>query len=276
MKNKILAVACFCLITLLSWGQKHKTQILGTAPIDNTSYLDQTEVTLQEWIFFIINNNFNPDFFPDPKGISKTAIALFDDIRKGKDFAYIKLNRNTKPIGQHYGTLGFTLTKEFNRLVEADSNYFSIFVPITGISFRQANAFCSWRESNANSNTAVQVNISLPSIGTYEKVIENIDSMNIKKCYLLNSLSCPCVISTKTKAYQSQGKSLLQADAYWPSDKNFYCLQGNASEMTNTEGIAMGGSFRHYARESLKDRKQYYSKPEDWLGFRCLVTIKNR
>jgi len=50
-------------------------------------------------------------------------------------------------------------------------------------------------------------------------------------------------------------------------------LQGNAAEMTSTEGIAMGGSFRHSARETFSDRKQEYNKPENWLGFRYVVTI---
>jgi hypothetical protein len=42
--------------------------------------------------------------------------------------------------------------------------------------------------------------------------------------------------------------------------------------MTATKGIAMGGSFRHYAFECCRDNQQTYSKPEDWLGFRYIVT----
>jgi hypothetical protein len=44
--------------------------------------------------------------------------------------------------------------------------------------------------------------------------------------------------------------------------------------MTNEEGIAMGGSFRHFARESFSDKIQEYSKAEDWLGFRYIVTVR--
>ena len=64
----------------------------------------------------------------------------------------------------------------------------------------------------------------------------------------------------------------MRVDSYWPNDLGFYNLQGNASEMTNTKGIAIGGSFRHYAIESLNTKKQEYNQPEDWLGFRYMIT----
>ena len=50
--------------------------------------------------------------------------------------------------------------------------------------------------------------------------------------------------------------------------------QGNASEMTNIKGIAKGGSFRHYAIDSRKDRQQEYKDAEDWLGFRYMITVQ--
>ncbi len=44
--------------------------------------------------------------------------------------------------------------------------------------------------------------------------------------------------------------------------------------MTSTEGVAMGGSFRHTARESYNDKQQIYSKAEEWLSFRYIVQSK--
>jgi len=37
---------------------------------------------------------------------------------------------------------------------------------------------------------------------------------------------------------------------------------------------AMGGSFRQYASECTSDHEQSYSGPQDWVGFRYVVTIR--
>jgi formylglycine-generating enzyme required for sulfatase activity len=273
--QKVLLTSTFLCWTLINlFGQKNPTKIYGTVPIDNVLSMDATEVTINEWIHFIINNNFSADFFPNSSSISNSTSLLFDDLKKGKDFEYIEIINNSIPLKENYGNKGFRITRKFKKLTEADTNYFSINIPIVGISFAQAKAFCEWRENVVNKYRAVKVKISLPTIEVYEKVIENKDSINPKNCYLQNSLNCNCLVVKKTKEYKSQGNCLMRADAYWPSLLGLYCLQGNASEMTDTEGIAMGGSFRDYARQSLKDKKQTYSKPEDWLGFRCLVTLK--
>ncbi|MDZ4747619.1 MAG: SUMF1/EgtB/PvdO family nonheme iron enzyme [Saprospiraceae bacterium] len=166
------------------------------------------------------------------------------------------------------------MKKTFKNFASSDSSYFSIKIPIVGISFAQANKFCEWRESVVNKSKTVKIKVCLPTIDIYEMVIENKDSITQNKCYLQNSLNCNGLQVTKAKEHKYLDKSLLRADSYYPSDLGLYCLQGNASEMTDMKGIAMGGSFKDYARESFKDKKQMYTKPEDWLGFRCLITLK--
>ncbi|MGC4102134.1 SUMF1/EgtB/PvdO family nonheme iron enzyme [Ferruginibacter sp.] len=255
-------------------AQKNPTKIYGTVPINNVSSMDATEITVTEWIYFILNTNFDPGFFPDLSHITPAAKMLFEDLKKGKDFEYIDPIYNTGYLKENFGAKGFRVKKKVKLLYEADTNFFSFNVPIVGISFAQAKAFCAWRESVVNQYKPVKVSIALPPIEVYEKVIENKDSINPKSCYLQNSLNCNCLVIKKTKDFKSQGKCVIRADSYWPSMLGLYCLQGNAAEMTATEGIAMGGSFRDYARESFRDRKQNYSAPGDWLGFRCLVTLK--
>jgi formylglycine-generating enzyme required for sulfatase activity len=262
-------------------GQKNSTKIYGTVAIDSVSSMDATEVTITEWISFLINNNFKAEFFPDPSSISNSTRELFEDLKKGKNFEYFEIIRNNDSrVRENYGDMGFRLTKRFNNLIQSDTNFFSTNIPIVGISFAQAKAFCEWRESVVNKYKLIKVSITLPAIEVYEKVIENRDSVNPKGCYMQNSFNCHCFEPVKPKGaaaiknLKSQGKSLTRADSYWPSALGLYGLQGNAAEMTATEGIAMGGSFRDYAIQSFKENKQNYSKPGDWLGFRCLVTLK--
>ncbi len=274
MQKTLLTLAFLCWILTHSFGQKNPTKLYGTVPIDDVSSMDATEVTINEWFLFIINNNFNSDFFPTSSSISNSTRLLFDDLKKGKDFEYIEIINNPNLLKENYGSKGFRITRKFKELTEADTNYFSINIPVVGISYAQAKAFCEWRENVVNKYKPIKVKVSLPAIEVYEKIIENKDSINAQNCYLQNSLNCNCLVVKKTKDYKSQGKSLMRADAYWPSLLGLYCLQGNASEMTDIEGIAMGGSFRDYARQSFRDMKQKYTKPEDWLGFRCLITIK--
>jgi hypothetical protein len=134
--------------------------------------------------------------------------------------------------------------------------------------------FCQWKENLINSSQATKITVSLPSVDIYKRVITNKDSLNSKNCAQYNSINCNCISESKKDHNKFQGKSLLRADSYWPTELGLFNLQGNAAEMTNIEGIAMGGSFRHYAKESFSDKTQQYSTPEDWLGFRYIITLR--
>ncbi|HET6224738.1 MAG TPA: hypothetical protein VFF27_00570 [Bacteroidia bacterium] len=48
-------------------------------------------------------------------------------------------------------------------------------------------------------------------------------------------------------------------------------IQGNVAEMTSVKGIAKGGSYSQYAKDSYSGAINNYTKPEFWLGFRCVV-----
>ncbi|WP_426491114.1 formylglycine-generating enzyme family protein [Hymenobacter sp. 102] len=49
---------------------------------------------------------------------------------------------------------------------------------------------------------------------------------------------------------------------------------GNVAEMTATRGVAKGGAFKTSVQGlSLNDR-QPYQRPENWLGFRCIATVR--
>lgn len=173
MQKIILTVAFFCWTCSMLFGQKNPTKIYGTVPIDNVSSMDATEVTINEWIHFVINNNFKADLFPDSSVVSKSTSALFGDLKKGKDFEYVEVITNSSLLKENYGDKGFRLTRKFRNLIEADTNYFSINIPIVGVSFAQAKAFCEWRESVVNKYKTVSVRIGLPTIEVYKKVIEN-------------------------------------------------------------------------------------------------------
>jgi formylglycine-generating enzyme required for sulfatase activity len=283
MKKTLLILSILWLGHIEMYGQKNPTSIYGTVPIDNTSSMDATEVTINEWIQFVINNDFNKDYFPNSTIISNLSKLLFEDLKKQKDFEFIEVIKNFGLLRENYGSKGFKVTKKFKSIIEADTNYFSINNPIVGISFWQAQKFCEWREELVNRTKAIKIKVTLPSFEIYKKVNVNKDSLckaelNCPNCqgYQINYLHQKCVpTSRKNKQlFANQGQNLLRADVYWPSILGLYNIQGNASEMTSEEGVAVGGSFRNYAKESYSDQVQNYKKEEDWLGFRCIITLQ--
>ena len=143
MHQVLLTLTFLCWTLTNSFGQKNPTKIYGTVPIDHISSMDATEVTTNEWIHFIINNNFNSNFFPNPSGVSNSARLLFDDLKKQKDFEYIEIVSNSGFLKENYGNKGFRVTKKFKNLIEADTNYFSINIPVVGVSFAQAKNFAN-------------------------------------------------------------------------------------------------------------------------------------
>ncbi len=50
-------------------------------------------------------------------------------------------------------------------------------------------------------------------------------------------------------------------------------MVGNVSEMVAEKGIAKGGSWAHALENSQIIQRQYYKKPEAWLGFRCICEV---
>jgi len=269
----------FILIFLCSFCSNLSAQsnikIEGAARLNETIFIDKTEVTVKQWINFIINNGFNDEYFPDLSSISSLPSVIFKDLKNKKDFKHIKIISNNKKLSNSFDNFEFSLTKEFEQNTEKDSNNYFLETPIVGITYKQAKAYCKWRENVINKNKAFQIKVNLPSTTIYDMQIDYLDSVNLKLCPLFNFKTCSCNNLQKMKKTEFQGIQLLPANSYWPSNYGVYCIQGNASEMTETEGIAVGGSFRHHANESFIGKRQLYDKPTDWLGFRCLYSYSS-
>lgn len=58
-----------------------------------------------------------------------------------------------------------------------------------------------------------------------------------------------------------------------PNPLGIHEMIGNVSEMIQEKGIAKGGSWAHTLDDSKIKMKQPYSKPEAWLGFRCVCEV---
>ena len=272
-------IAAFCLLGIVLTSAKtgyHKNplKIKDTVRITDSFTMKGTEVTLEEWMDFIVNHDFDSGLFPDSSKISAPAAALLDDLKKGSNFKYFDIIKTYSVENTFWGLLRVRFKKVYSLDESRNPDFFSPRIPVTGISFAQAQAFCRWREEMINTESRVPLHIALPTIEMYRQTIPNRDSVNPKGCYMYNVLDCHCEVNSKESLKQTTGKYLQSAVWFWPDDNGLYNLQGNAAEMTSTEGIAMGGSFRQYARQTFRDSQQLYDGPQDWLGFRYVVTLK--
>ncbi|GGH66815.1 hypothetical protein GCM10011379_21390 [Filimonas zeae] len=265
------------------FAQRNPARIRQTMPLGDSMSMNQCEVAMLEWMWFIVNNDFREDLFPDPSALSQTAALFFDDL-KSKRFAYLKVVDNSKHEAIEWDYKTVRLIKRYEELEQADSIYFSARQPVAGISFAQAKLYCAWREKVLNRDRSRRVNIkvSLPDIDVYRKVADNVDSVcGSKRCdsckrFSFNYFHAPCKLAGYDKGLAANGQRPARIDYFWPVKAGFYNIQGNVAEMTSVEGVAFGGSFRHYAIESHSDHTQSYTKPEDWLGFRCMFTATYR
>ncbi|HZY35865.1 MAG TPA: SUMF1/EgtB/PvdO family nonheme iron enzyme [Mucilaginibacter sp.] len=273
MNKILLLVICCLLIVKHGRAQQKPPNVYATVYIDNTTLMNQREVTVKEWMGFIVNNNFDASLFPDSTCITTSAKLIFNDLRREKDFDYLQIT--AEGVWKESGPKGVKPAGKFKMLVDADTNYFSLDIPITGITYQQAQKFCKWKEERIDQYKKVKVTVSLPSVEIYKRVIPNIDTLSKNgECLMLYCSTAKCKTGETNKMSRSQGKALEHVNSYFATSLGLYNIEGNAAEMTSTEGIAMGGSFRQTARESYNDKDQKYTKAGDWLGFRFIVTAK--
>jgi|GEM_PF-2527973 len=270
MKSTIvLFIFTFCLNNY-TFCQNKSTLLEGTTKIEAYLAMKVAEVNIQEWMIFILDNHYDSTLFPSINLLSKPAQLLFLDLKKRKDFKYLKISKKKDHDLGEIETV--SQTSAFTRLCKEDSIEFSILAtPITAITYSQVKQYCAWLETVVKRHREIDITISLPPGPLYHYVITNLDSLNHQGCALYNFIHCSCVSQTKKDINQSLGKYLVRADAYFPTALGLYNLQGNAAEMTTSEGEAKGGSYRHYAKDSYNNQIQHYIGAEDWLGFRYIV-----
>lgn len=59
-----------------------------------------------------------------------------------------------------------------------------------------------------------------------------------------------------------------------PNALGIFDIIGNAAEFVEEQGFAKGGSWATYLDGSAINRRQPYTKPEAWLGFRCVCEVE--
>ncbi|HEY6162168.1 MAG TPA: SUMF1/EgtB/PvdO family nonheme iron enzyme [Bacteroidia bacterium] len=156
-------------------------------------------------------------------------------------------------------------------------------LPVTGISYEQATAFCKWRTELDSIRLWRQLSdlppvpkfiIRLPTAFECDLLNPNMDSLTKKKEPAFNYHA---QFLHNGKEYKRTVMDAFSFSASQnPLSKDARNLQGNAAEMTNVKGIAKGGSYAHWAFYSYPGRVINYESPEPWLGFRCICEQRKK
>ncbi len=257
----------FCFFQPVS-GQKMQKAPPGTVRINDTLFADIHEVdniAWREYLYYLIR-------FDSASGKE----ALPDTLVWGVDSSYISIQQ------YYFRHPGF-------------NSY-----PLVGISYQQAVAFCKWRTNAANFALYIKEN----NISDWERHLD--DHFPVRFYYRLPTekewemiasgnkpveqypWGCDSVYRKWKKKYRKvfncKYPEDLPADphrsiapfytvpgiSYWPNTYHVYTLIGNVAEMVQEEGIAKGGSFDHSLDDCKITNRQTYTRPERWLGFRCV------
>jgi formylglycine-generating enzyme required for sulfatase activity len=162
--------------------------------------------------------------------------------------------------------------------------------PVTGISFGQVQAYLTWRNLVVH-EAGAKWTFRLPSpeewemtaqlahrklLKAYPTQKEEYDRIytstgrNLHGCLLLNILNTsPCEYDLKYAKVESL-EGLFPTDSFYPNGLGLLNLQGNVSEMTSKPGTAAGGNYLLGMTDAHFDSKQFYTRAEKWLGFRCV------
>jgi formylglycine-generating enzyme required for sulfatase activity len=163
--------------------------------------------------------------------------------------------------------------------------------PVVGISYEQALEFCKWRTEMARmflakkgKNTLVEFEYRLPSKKEWETL-----SYNGRFEFSNNGYTEGKHKQAKMNLVRKESDTLGIASAgsdnayvtspvysYWKNFFGLYNMIGNVSEMVLEKGVSKGGSWKHKLEECRVGNDIAYSKPENWLGFRCVCVVKKK
>ncbi|MFY0591128.1 SUMF1/EgtB/PvdO family nonheme iron enzyme [Roseivirga sp.] len=157
-------------------------------------------------------------------------------------------------------------------------------MPIVGITKSQAERYCEWRTEMFEAQLAEmskreralfpkKFKFRLPTANEWSRM-----RFLIQEKAMMKQLSK--IASANRKAFKYSKSRLMVnnkfiEDIYGQKDSKlgFYNLFSNVSELTSTEGEAIGGSW--FKEDEGKNFKliSNYTGPESWLGFRIIFEI---
>jgi len=297
-------------LSFLSYGQTSNYMCLnwGLMKIGDTIMVDEAEISVGEWLDYI--SYYEISNYPSylnrqllTENEKKLLITTpFDSSLLPSSIILNKYPFNflfSKP--KKCGVIKFSsLSCNVYLPVDADSLKNSrskkricdyLKMPIVGISYEQTIKFCQWRTSidslrfynppeplilgqlRIQKLNGTAYIYRLPTPQEFDILNPAHDSIYNKKGIITRFNYKNSIYCSKDKT-NSCGKAPVDVYTFPSSVKSVISgtknMQGNVAEMTTIKGIAKGGSYYHYAKESYPGFNNIYEGPQSWLGFRCV------
>jgi formylglycine-generating enzyme required for sulfatase activity len=179
--------------------------------------------------------------------------------------------------------IGIPLTEYYFR--HPGYNYY----PVVGISYEQALEFCKWRSDRVNELYARHPSSNPLPGKKYLYRLPTKEEWEFAASGRLDITEYPYgyknTVGTKGiwKNYRlfnylqpldtSRAALTAEVEAYLPNGNGVYNMIGNISEMISEKGIAKGGNYNLPLEKCKISEQQTYTKPEAWLGFRCICEV---
>ena len=271
----VMLVFLFIILCEIGFTQRRQKQYTppGTVQINDTLFADRTEISnvgYREFLYWLASHD------------SLKVESMLPDSLVWNDTIVSNENPFTQYYFRHPG---------FNTY------------PVVGISYEQALAFCEWRTLAVNYyifckenkctkksdftglSFPIKVKYRLPTKQEWEMISSG--KLEVKKFpYGFDRVEIKwkgtchhrfnCIYPNTSKGSNKGGDKSFYTSytkSYFPNSHKLYNTIGNVAEMVSEKGIAKGGSFAHKLEECRIANNQSYTKPEGWLGFRCVAVM---
>jgi len=289
LMNKIFLrpIACCCSILILTScaTTRFDTRNELTQGI-NSNYIAIDEVSVGDWITYIVTTSFTADYKTIKLGDHLDKIQSKLPVLKPGGWSHYTINaflRNSQKnvsVDFYNDCKGHIIKIEVAKTAwDSIRKYQLLDLPIAGITYEQARHYIGYKQYLSNScalkaKDQYRYECFLPTPEEFASAQTAMDSLNNQGCNLFNyknSFCADCPNGKKLKnhpVFNRTGTEPTYVWAYFPDPFGVKNFKGNVAEMTSIKGIAEGGSCMHYAFEAFNGRRQEYLGSATWLGLR--------
>ena len=224
----------------------------------------------------LINKEFGVDMFEITNADYRNFMYYYKNAYGKNSIEYNRILPDTNCWINNSLKIDYFLEPFKNKYLShpAFSNY-----PVVGVSYKQVIEYCKWRSKVVSEKYAIyhakhKNSTDIPKKVTYRlPTAKEWEVLAKEKQYYVKSnekLTKTSKNTNKIARKETFGPTLVKSLS--KNKIGIYGLNTNVSEMTSEKGIAKGGNWY---QKYVKQRKDLtYTKPEIWLGFRCVVDIE--
>jgi formylglycine-generating enzyme required for sulfatase activity len=152
--------------------------------------------------------------------------------------------------------------------------------PVVGVSYEQALAYCKWRTERVKEfyrirhKKEIHLEYRLPNNDEWESISNNAGNIFSDKGKTSKGISkLNCKKEIRDDSLSLNADLPVPVYSYWKNYFGLFNVIGNIAEMISEKNVCKGGSWIHYIEECRVGKTISYSKPEAWLGFRCVCVM---